>query len=69
MSDPIPWQPPPDGMETNDGPMLIPQELYDHLMALPPGTDVSEFFEFEPGWNLSVTTKPPRAQPSPEDSP
>lgn len=37
-------------------PWLIPKGLYDKLMALPPGTDVTEYFEFEPGWDLKVTT-------------
>lgn len=57
MTENIPWQPPPEGVELDQGPWLIPQELYDKLMALPPGTDVTEFFEFEPAWDLTVTTR------------
>lgn len=55
-SENIPWQPPPEGIEPEQGPLLLPQELYDQLMALPPGTDVTDLFEFEPGWDLTVTT-------------
>lgn len=44
-------------------PMEIPQALYDELMALPPGTDITEYFEFEPGWDLRVTVAPRGAQP------
>lgn len=40
------------------GVWVLPQELYDELMALPPGTDVTELFEFEPAWNLRITTMP-----------
>lgn len=36
-------------------PWCLPQDVYDRLMALPDGTDVTEMFEFEPGWNLTVT--------------
>lgn len=45
-------------------PFYVPQEFYDMLMSLPPGTDVTEFFEFSPGWDLKVATGGPRgAQP------
>jgi len=56
VSDNIPWQPPPEGVDLDQGAWLIPKELYDHLMSLPPGTDVSAYFKFEPGWNLTATT-------------
>ena len=56
MSENVPWTPPPEGIELDHGPWLVPQNLYDQLMALSPGTDVTHLFEFEPGWDLTVTT-------------
>lgn len=50
-----PWQPPPEGAASVQDVWLIPQDIYDELMALPPGTDVTGYFIFEPGWNLTVT--------------
>lgn len=55
MGNGIPWKPPPEGVEMHQGPLLVPQELYDRLMALPPGTDITEHFAFETGWDLTVT--------------
>jgi hypothetical protein len=43
--------------------MYIPKDLYDELVALPHGTDVTEYFEFSPGWDLKVTTGPAGATP------
>lgn len=63
MEENIPWQQLPDGMDIEQGPLLLPQDLYDKLMALPPGTDVSEFFDFEPGWDLTVTTSGSKTSP------
>jgi hypothetical protein len=37
-------------------PWYLPQDVYDHLMSLPPGTDITHLFEFEPGWDLRVVT-------------
>lgn len=47
--------------------MYVPQDLYDHLMSLPPGTDITEYFEFSPGWNLKVETGPSGAVPGTDD--
>lgn len=65
MSENIPWQPPPEGVDTEPKPLIVPQEMYDHLMSLPPGTDITDYFHehftFEPGWeNMTVTTEEPR---------
>ena len=56
MNDPIPWQSPPDRVPHEQKSMLLPQEMYDHLISLPPGTDITHYFEFEPGWDLTATT-------------
>lgn len=57
MSDPIPWQPPPEGVDTEQGPMMLPQDVYDYLMSLPPGTDITHLFEFDDSdWKITVTT-------------
>jgi hypothetical protein len=69
MSDPLPWQPPPEGTDLEQGPMLLPQEMYDHLMSLPPGTDVTHYFEFKPGWDLTVTTGEREAWDTTKSSP
>lgn len=46
--------------------MHIPQDLYDRLMALPDGTDISEYFKCTPGWDLVVTVGPSGAAPGTE---
>ncbi len=43
--------------------MYLPQDVYDEIMALPPGSDITRYFEFEPGWDLRVTAAPVGAQP------
>lgn len=56
MSDNIPWQPPPGGIDPQPAPWIISQELYDTFMAMPPGTDITAYFETDPEWNLTITT-------------
>lgn len=51
---------------TGQQPMYLPQDMYDLLMSLPDGTDLSEFFDIkfsEPGWDLKVTKGPAGAAP------
>lgn len=61
-------------MNEREQPVLyLPQELYDKLMALPEGTDVTEYFEFSPGWDLKVTVTvteaPTGAEPGAAEEP
>ena len=39
------------GMSPQPAPLLLPQDLYDEIMALPDGADLSEYFvSHDPAW-------------------